>query len=31
MSKQERVNMWEKAHRSTMGWLFENNIIGLTR
>ena len=31
MSKQERVNRWEAAHRATVGWLFENNIIGLTR
>jgi hypothetical protein len=31
MSKQERVNMWEAAHRATVGWLFENNIIGMTR
>ena len=31
MSKQERVNMWEAAHRSTIGWLFENTIIGLVR
>ena len=29
MSKQERVNMWEAAHRSTIGWLFENDVIGL--
>jgi hypothetical protein len=29
MSKQERVNMWEAAHRATVGWLFENNIIGM--
>ena len=27
MSKQERINMWEEAHRKTVGWLFENNII----
>ena len=31
MSKQERVNMFNEAHRATVGWLFENNIIGLTR
>jgi hypothetical protein len=31
MSKQERVNMWEDAHRATVGWLFENDLIGLTR
>jgi hypothetical protein len=28
MSKQERINMWEEAHRKTVGWLFENNVIG---
>jgi hypothetical protein len=26
LSKQERVNMWEEAHRRTVGWLFENAI-----
>jgi len=31
MSKEERVNMWETAHRATVGWLFENDIIGLKR
>lgn len=31
MCKQERVNMWEDAHRATVGWLFENDVIGLTR
>ena len=29
LSKQERVNMWDEAHRATVGWLFENDIIGL--
>jgi hypothetical protein len=28
MSKQERVEMWEEAHRKTIGLFFENNIIG---
>ena len=23
MSKQERLNAWEEAHRRTVGWLFE--------
>lgn len=23
MSKQERLNAWEEAHRATVGWLFE--------
>lgn len=27
MSKEERVEMWEIAHRKTIGWLFENGII----
>lgn len=31
MSRQERLNMWEDAHRATVGWLFENDIIGLKR
>jgi hypothetical protein len=29
MSKQERVEMWEEAHRRTIGELFEREIIGL--
>jgi hypothetical protein len=31
MSKQERVNMFNNAHRATVGWLFENNVIGLLK
>lgn len=31
MSREERVNMWEEAHRKTVGWLFENDVIGLTQ
>lgn len=31
LSRQERLNMWEDAHRATVGWLFENDIIGLKR
>ena len=27
LSKQERVDMWEDAHRSTVGWLFDNDKI----
>lgn len=27
MSKSERLNMWEEAHRSTIGWLFLNDRI----
>lgn len=29
MSRQERIDMWEEAHRKTIGWLFENNLIRL--
>ena len=27
MSKQERVEMWEEAHRKTIGLLFERGLI----
>jgi len=27
MSWEERLNMWEDAHRGTIGWLFENGKI----
>jgi len=27
MSREERLNMWEDAHRATIGWLFENEKI----
>jgi len=27
LSREERVNMWEEAHRKTVGWLFDNNFI----
>lgn len=27
MSKEERVNMWEDAHRKTIGWLFDQGIL----
>lgn len=29
MSKQERVEMWEEAHRKTIGELFMREIIGV--
>jgi len=29
MSKQERIEMWEEAHRRTIGELFEQKVIGL--
>jgi hypothetical protein len=31
MSKQERLDMWEEAHRRTIGLLFERGIIVLQR
>ena len=27
LSKAERVEMWEEAHRKTIGWLFENDHL----
>jgi hypothetical protein len=27
MSKDERRQAWEEAHRATIGWLFENGVI----
>ena len=29
LSREERLSMWEDAHRATVGWLFDNNIIGI--
>ncbi len=29
LTKDERQEKWEAAHRKTIGWLFENNIIGI--
>ena len=29
MSRAERLEMWEEAHRRTIGQLFENGIIGV--
>ena len=31
LTKQERLNMWEEAHRSTMGWLFLSDLISVKR
>ena len=31
LSKQERLNMWEEAHRATVGWLFLNDKITVSR
>jgi hypothetical protein len=30
MSKEERVEMWDEAHRKTIGWLFEKNRLKVT-
>ena len=30
MSKEERVEMWEEAHRNTIGWLFEKDRLKVT-
>lgn len=27
MSKEERIQMWEEAHRKTIGWLFDQDIL----
>ena len=27
LTREERVEMWEEAHRNTIGWLFENNYV----
>ena len=27
LSKQERIEIWDEAHRKTIGWLFENELI----
>ena len=30
MNKEERVEMWEQAHRNTIGWLFEHDMLTLS-
>ncbi len=30
LTKEERREMWEEAHRKTIGWLFENNHLKVT-
>ena len=30
LTKAERIEAWEEAHRKTVGWLFENNKINTT-
>lgn len=27
LSKEQRVQMWEEAHRKTVGWLFDNSLL----
>jgi len=27
LSKAERVEIWEEAHRKSIGWLFENGYL----
>ena len=27
MSREEKREIWEDAHRKTIGWLFENNLL----
>ena len=27
LSRQERVNLWEEAHRNTISWLFDNEHL----
>lgn len=29
MSREERLNMWEEAHRNTVGWLFDSDLISI--
>lgn len=30
LSKAERMEMWDNAHRLTIGWLFEHNYLQVT-
>ncbi len=30
LTKEERKEMWEEAHRKTIGWLFENGHLKVT-
>lgn len=30
MSRQERIELWEEAHRRTVGWLFDNGYLSLS-
>jgi len=30
LTREERVQMWEEAHRNTIGWLFEHDMLTLS-
>lgn len=30
MSRAERIELWEEAHRRTVGWLFDNGYLTLS-
>jgi hypothetical protein len=30
MSKEERIQFWDEAHRKTIGWLFENGHLTIS-
>jgi len=30
LTREERVEMWEQAHRNTIGWLFEHDMLTLS-
>ena len=29
LSREERLQIWEDAHRKTIGWLFDNNYLAI--
>ena len=29
LTKQQRIYVWDEAHRKTIGWLFENEKVGI--
>jgi hypothetical protein len=31
LTKEQRVEMWESAHRNTVGWLFENGHLEVVK
>jgi hypothetical protein len=30
MTREERFEMWEEAHRNTIGWLFEHDMLTIS-